>query len=290
MIEAFHLKKEFIRPLKNRKSEDLYEAKNKETSKEDTGSKKQFFLGKATKESFFAVNNISFQAHDGEILGILGPNGAGKTTLLRMLGNLMTPTSGEVRVYNAKGEILTDSVSKKQAIGYLSNNTALYGRLSAREMFLLFGELYGISKEDCENRADEVFKLLQMEEFCNQRIEKLSTGQRQRASISRCLIHNPDIYIFDEPTLGLDILSSETIIDFMKQEKKNGKTVLYSTHYMEEAQYLCDNILMIYEGRKIAYGTPQFIMNLTETKNLRDAFKSLVRDLTTFTEEEGVSL
>ena len=289
MIEAYHLKKEFVRPLKNRKSEDLYAAKEKEKNSEPD-AKKKIFLGKATKESFYAVNNISFQAHDGEILGILGPNGAGKTTLLRMLGNLMTPTSGEIRVYNAKGEVLTDSVAKKHAIGYLSNNTALYGRLSSREMFLLFGELYGISKEDCEKRAEEVFGLLEMEGFCNQRIEKLSTGQRQRASISRCLIHNPEIYIFDEPTLGLDILSSETIINFMKQEKERGKTVLYSTHYMEEAQYLCDNILMIYEGRKIAYGTPHFIMELTETDNLRDAFKSLVRDLTTFTEEEGVSL
>ena len=125
-----------------------------------------------------------------------------------------------------------------------------------------------------------------MEEFCNQRIEKLSTGQRQRASISRCLIHKPDIYIFDEPTLGLDILSSETIVNFMKEEKKAGKTVLYSTHYMEEAQYLCDRILMMYQGRRIAYGTPKQLMEITETDNLRDTFKSLIRDLTTYDEEE----
>lgn len=268
MIEAVHLKKEFIRPVK------------------DENKKKGLTLGKATKESFFAVNDLSFTAKSGEILGILGPNGAGKTTLLRMLGKLMTPTDGEVRIYDKDGNILTDDVSIKQNIGYLSNNTSLYGRLSAKEMFLLFGEIYGISKEECEERAKEVFRILEMEEFCNQRIEKLSTGQRQRASISRCLIHKPEIYIFDEPTLGLDILSSETIINFMKEEKKAGKTVLYSTHYMEEAQYLCDRILMIYQGRKVAFGTPKQLMEITETDNLRDTFKAMIRDLTTYEEEE----
>lgn len=269
MIEAVHLKKEFIRPVK------------------DVEKKKGLALGgKVTKESFFAVNDITFKAKSGEIMGILGPNGAGKTTLLRMLGKLMTPTSGEVKIYDKDGNVLTDDVSIKQNIGYLSNNTSLYGRLSAREMFMLFGEIYGIPKEECEKRAAEVFKILEMEEFCNQRIEKLSTGQRQRASISRCLIHQPDIYIFDEPTLGLDILSSETIVNFMKEEKKAGKTVLYSTHYMEEAQYLCDTILMVYQGRRVAYGTPEKLMEITETNNLRDTFKTLIHDLTTYDEEE----
>ena len=271
MIEAVHLKKEFIRPVKK-----------------DDAAKAFSFGGKKTKEAFYAVNNISFKANNGEILGILGPNGAGKTTLLRMLGGLMTPTEGSVKIYNPEGKEVTNDIDKKKNLGYLSNNTSLYARLSPREMFYLFGELYGLSKEDCRKRADEVFALLNMEEFCNQRMEKLSTGQRQRAGIARCLIHDPDIYIFDEPTLGLDILASETIINFMKEEKKHGKTVLYSTHYMEEAQYLCDNILMIYEGRQIMYGTPEFIMNVTETNNLRDAFKTLIRDITDYKETEGI--
>ena len=281
MIEAKGLKKEFIRPVK---------ASGNKDSDADGKKNDGLRLGKKTKESFLAVNNISFNAKEGEILGILGPNGAGKTTLLRMLGNLMTPTEGEVNIFDHEGNLITDPVQKKMKTGYLSNNTALYGRLSPREMFLLFGELYGISKEDCENRAKEIFEILEMEKFCDQRIEKLSTGQRQRASISRCLIHNPEIYIFDEPTLGLDILSSETIINFMKQEKERGKTVLYSTHYMEEAQYLCDKILMIYEGRKVAYGTPEFLMELTETNNLRDTFKALIKDLTAYEETENEKL
>ena len=251
-IEACHLKKEFVRPVKNRVT-----------------GKKSFLHSQRTKESFLAVKDMSFCAAEGEILGILGPNGAGKTTLLRMLGNLMAPLEGEVRILDGEGRIITDEVLKKKSIGYLSNNTSLYGRLSAREMFMLFGELYDIPKEECERRAERVFKLLEME-------EKLSTGQRQRASISRCLIHDPGIYIFDEPTLGLDILSSETIIRFMKEEKKNGKTVLYSTHYMEEAQYLCDRILMMNNGEKIAFGTPAELMEKTSTDNLRDAFKAIM--------------
>ncbi|MBR3040855.1 MAG: ABC transporter ATP-binding protein [Lachnospiraceae bacterium] len=263
MIEAVHLSKEFARPVKE----------------EGTEKKSGFSFGKKTMESFYAVDDLSFRAKKGEILGILGPNGAGKTTLLRMLGHLMTPTKGEVIVSDEEGNPITDEVKIKQAIGYLSNNTALYGRLTAREMFMLFGEIYGISKEDSAKRANEIFHLLEMEEFCDKRIEKLSTGQRQRASISRCLIHNPEIYIFDEPTLGLDILASETIIEFMKKEKERGKTVLYSTHYMEEAQYLCDRILMVYEGKKLAFGTPKQLMEITESDNLRDTFKSLIREL-----------
>jgi len=263
MIEAVHLKKEFSRPVKD----------------SNGNIKKNSFFNKKTKENFYAVNDISFKAKEGEILGILGPNGAGKTTLLRMLGELMSPTEGEVRIYDKDGNVITDSVEIKKTLGYLSNNTALYGRLSAREMFMLFGEIYNIPKEENEKRAEEVFRLLQMEDFCDKRIEKLSTGQKQRASISRCLIHNPEIYIFDEPTLGLDILASESIIEFMKQEKEKGKTVLYSTHYMEEAQYLCDRILMIYEGKKLAFGTPKQLMEITESENLRETFKKLISDI-----------
>ena len=116
-----------------------------------------------------------------------------------------------------------------------------------------------------------------MKSFGDNRIEKLSTGQTQRASIARCLIHQPDIYIFDEPTLGLDLLSSEAIVQFMKQEKERGKTVIYSTHYMEEAQYLCDRILMIHKGKIIASGTAKELMEQTGTNNLRDVFFALIR-------------
>ena len=227
---------------------------------------------KGEKEEFYAVNDVSFRGDQGEILGILGPNGAGKTTLLRMLGSLMQPTTGEVVVTNAKGEKITQPEILKQHIGYLSENTKLYGRFSVREMLQMFGELYGISEQKVKERIKEVNDLLQMESFIDNRIEKLSTGQKQRTSIARCLIHNPDIYIFDEPTLGLDIISSKAIIDFMKQEKERGKSVLYSTHYMEEAEFLCDRIVMMNHGQIIAEGTPDILKEETGTNNLRDAF------------------
>lgn len=241
---------------------------------EARGLTKQFVrsLKKGKKEEFFAVDHVSFEAVQGEILGILGPNGAGKTTLLRMLGSLMEPTEGQVVIKNREQEQITDHAELKKHIGYLSENTKLYGRFTVRELLSVFGELYGFSKEEIHSRVERTNELLQMEEFIDNRIEKLSTGQKQRTSIARCLVHDPEIYIFDEPTLGLDIISSKAIIDFMKQEKANGKTVLYSTHYMEEAEFLCDRILMIDKGMVIATGTPQELKQETGTTNLRDTF------------------
>lgn len=243
MIEARELTKQFIRTQK-----------------------------KGKKEEFYAVDHISFEAKDGEILGILGPNGAGKTTLLRMLGSLMEPTEGAVVITDKSGEQITKKENLKMRIGYLSENTKLYGRFTVREMLTIFGELYGYTKEEIAEEIQSISDLLQMEEFIENRIDKLSTGQKQRTSIARCLLHNPDIYIFDEPTLGLDIISSKAIIDFMKQERERGKTVLYSTHYMEEAEFMCDRIVMINKGKIIASGTPQELREDTQTSNLRDTF------------------
>lgn len=254
MIEAKNLSKKFVRNL------------SKEESKK---------LG-ISKQEFFAVNHVSFEAKPGEIMGILGANGAGKTTLLRMLGQLMTPDEGEMIVKDSDGKEIGNSLERKRKIGYLSGNTKLYQRMSARELLMMFGNLYGMEKTDCIKRSEEIIAMLSMEAFADNRIEKLSTGQTQRANIARCIIHNPDIYIFDEPTLGLDILSSESILTFMKQEKERGKTVLYSTHYMEEAQYLCDRITMLHKGCVVAQGTPSELMKETQTDNLRDTFRTIV--------------
>lgn len=239
--------------------------------------KRKFFSKEADKVEFYAVKQVFFQVEKGEILGILGPNGAGKTTLLRMLGTLMEPTEGYIKITDEAGNFITDKLEMKRRIGYLSGNTKLYGRLSSRELLTMLGTVYGLEKEEIQKRIEEIFELLDMKSFGDNRIEKLSTGQTQRASISRCLIHQPDIYIFDEPTLGLDILSSEAIITFMKQEKERGKTVIYSTHYMEEAEFLCDKISMIHEGTFIATGTPEQLRKQTNTTNLRDTFMSLIR-------------
>ena len=248
LIEAMELTKQFIRTQK-----------------------------KGKKEEFFAVDHVSFTAVKGEILGVLGPNGAGKTTLLRMLGSLMEPTSGQVVITDKNHTQITEKETLKKYIGYLSENTKLYGRFTVRELLLVFGELYGFSREEIEQRIDQTCDLLNMAEFLDNRIEKLSTGQKQRTSIARCLIHDPAIYIFDEPTLGLDIISSKAIIDFMKQERGRGKSVLYSTHYMEEAEFLCDRIIMIDKGKIIASGTPKELKEATGTGNLRDTFFAFMK-------------
>ena len=232
---------------------------------------------KTRKEEFYAVKDISLAVEEGEILGILGPNGAGKTTLLRMLGTLMEPSQGQVVISKKETGIISDPVEMKKGIGYLSGNTRLYHRLSTREMLLMLGEIYGIDKPECEKRIERIFEMLDMNTFGDNRIEKLSTGQTQRASIARCLIHDPSIYIFDEPTLGLDILSADAIIHFMKQQKEAGKAVLYSTHYLEEAQFLCDRIIIINQGTIVAEGTPEELMVRTGTQSMREAFHYIMK-------------
>lgn len=231
--------------------------------------------GKRTvKETFNAVDHLSFYVPKGQIYGILGPNGAGKTTLLRMLAGILTPTSGSIKVAGIPYD--KDKNQAKALIGYLSGNTKLYGRLSTREVLEIFGGLYGMEKQKVEEEIEKIIHLLDMESFVDNAIQKLSTGQTQRASIARCLIHSPELYIFDEPTLGLDVLSSRTIIDFMKREKEQGKTVLYSTHYMEEAENLCDQMIMLHEGRILATGSSEELKSQTHTTNLRDAFIQLI--------------
>lgn len=240
---------------------------------------------KTKKEEFLAVDHVSLEAHEGEIIGILGPNGAGKTTLLRMLGMLMTPTGGSIRLTDGDGKEITDLTQRKAAIGYLSGNTKLYPRFSIREYLEFLGDLYGYAKEQTRTRSEEIFTILDMGKFADNRIEKLSTGQLQRASIARCLMADPQLYILDEPTLGLDILSADAIIHFMKEQKEQGKTVLYSTHYLEEAQFLCDRIYMICGGRIVAQGTPAVLMEQTQTGSLRDAFHKIFAGYTRPVEE-----
>ena len=234
---------------------------------------------KTKKQEFLAVDHVSLEAGRGEIVGILGPNGAGKTTLLRMLGNLMSPTEGEICLYDEQGEKIEEEIKRKKSIGYLSGNTKLYPRFSIREYLTFLGELYGMEREQIEKRVEQLIALFSMEEFADNRIEKLSTGQTQRASICRTLMSDPRLYILDEPTLGLDILSADTIINFMLQQKKEGKTILYSTHYLEEAEAICDRIYMIFQGKIVAQGSPGQLMERTGKGSLRGAFQQIFENL-----------
>ena len=223
---------------------------------------------------FFADDDISFTAKEGEIVGILGPNGAGKTTLLRMIAGIMSPTSGDVLVDGMNHK--SDSIKIRKSIAFLTGNTKLYKDISPYELLKMCGEYYGIFGKKLDKKIKEIIKKFDMESFSHQRIDTLSTGQYQRTSISRCVVHDPKYYILDEPTSGLDVISSKVIIDFVKEARDNGKTILYSTHYMEEAENICDRIVMINKGKIIATGTPDEIRKKTKTTNLRDSFFALI--------------
>lgn len=238
--------------------------------------KKKFTKKISQKEtiSFLADDNISFTAKEGEIVGILGPNGAGKTTLLRIIAGIMEPTEGSINIDNETYE--KNAINIKKKIAYLSGNTKLYKDISPYELLKMCGEYYEVPKEELEDRIQKIIEKFDMKSFQHQKIENLSTGQYQRTSIARCLVHNPKYYILDEATSGLDIISSQVILDFIKEERKKNKCIIYSTHYMEEAENLCDKIIMINKGKIIATGSPKEIKKKTKDTNLRDSFFNLI--------------
>jgi sodium transport system ATP-binding protein len=200
-----------------------------------------------------AVDDVSFRCHPGQIYGLLGANGAGKTTTLRLLATILEPTDGTALV--AGYDIVTQPDKVRAHVGFLSTATALYGRLSALEMVEYFGRLHGLEEGALEQRIDEIFARLEMDEFRDRRCDKLSTGMKQKVSIARTLVHNPPVMIFDEPTLGLDVMTARTIVGFIRECREHGKTVIFSTHVMSEAEKLCDTIGIIHNGRLLADGT-----------------------------------
>lgn len=231
-------------------------------------------INQKEKIKFLADDNITFEAKEGEVLGILGPNGAGKTTLLRMLAGIMTPDSGNIMIdelsYDKSG------IDIKKEIAFLSGNTKLYKDISPYELLYMCGEYYGVDKNTIEKRIKDIADTFNLNEFLHQKIENLSTGQMQRVNIARCIVHNPKYYIFDEATSGLDIISSKVILDFIKKEKTNNKGIIYSTHYMEEAENICDRVVLIHKGKVLVIDTPDNIIKKTNTTNLRDAFFELI--------------
>lgn len=221
-----------------------------------------------------AVQGATFQVEAGEIFGLLGPNGAGKTTLLRMLGTIITPTSGRCTI---AGESATESPdSVRRHIGFLSGNTKLYGRMRAREVLAYFGRLYRMDEAAIENRLADLAGMLDMAGFLERRCDALSTGQLQRVSIARVLMHEPPVLILDEPTLGLDIMTSAVILDFIRNAKPSGYSIIFSTHYMTEAESLCDRIALMHQGRILAVDAPKALCATTGQPDLQNAFLHLI--------------
>ncbi len=221
-----------------------------------------------------AVDRLSFSVAAGQIYGLLGPNGAGKTTTLRILSGLMQPTSG--RAVLAGHDVAHDQRQVKRVIGFLTANTGLYQRLSPRELLTYFAELHGMEPATARARVEQLVDRLDLRGFADLRCGALSTGQRQRTSIARALVGDPPILIMDEPTLGLDVLSNRVILDFIIRERRDGKTILLSTHYLDEAETMCDQIGLLHDGRLIAEGTIEQLRQSSGQQRLSDIFLQLV--------------
>ena len=186
----------------------------------------------------------------------------------------MQPTKGEIVIDNRKYN--KNEIEIKKNISFLSGNTKLYKDISCVELLKMCAGYYGMDKSIVNKRINEVVKRFDMESFKNQKIGSLSTGQTQRVGVARCVLHDPHYYILDEATSGLDIISSQIILDFIKEEKAKGKCIIYSTHYMEEAENICDRVVLLNKGKVIATGTPKEIVKQTNTTNIRDAFFKLI--------------
>jgi sodium transport system ATP-binding protein len=220
------------------------------------------------------ADGVTFRVEPGRIYGLLGANGAGKTTTLRMVATLLKPTSGTVVV--GGHDAATEPQKVRACVGFLAASTALYARLTAREMIAYFGRLNGIGEALLRERIRALADELDMHEFLDRRCDKLSTGMKQKTSIARTIVHDPQVLIFDEPTLGLDVMTARAIVRFVRQCRDRGRTVLYSTHVMSEAEKLCDVIGIIHGGTLRAEGTLAELLARTGEADLEECFVKIV--------------
>jgi sodium transport system ATP-binding protein len=221
-----------------------------------------------------AVDHVSFSCRPGEIYGLLGANGAGKTTTLRMLATILEPSEGTAIV--AGYDVRKEPQKVRSCVGFLSTATALYGRLTALEMVQYFGRLHGLEEPALAQRINAIFDRLEMNEFRDRRCDKLSTGMKQKVSIARTLVHDPSVMVFDEPTVGLDVMAARTIASFIRECRDQGKTVVFSTHVMSEVEKLCDHIGIIHGGKLLAEGTLADLRRTFGIQDLEDIFVKVV--------------
>jgi len=222
-----------------------------------------------------AVNNISFTCKKGQIFGLLGPNGAGKTTTLRILATMLSPTKGKVTVNGY--DVVQKSHQVRQSIGFLSSETGLYDRFTPRETVQFFSRINGLDENTIEKQMANIFNILGMNHYKNTRVDKLSTGMKQKLSIARAIIHNPPVLIFDEPTVGLDVITARTVIDYIREFKQMGKCIIFSTHQMNEAEKLCDEIAIIHFGKLLSAGSLNDFQKNNPAKDLEEIFFHLIK-------------
>ncbi len=221
-----------------------------------------------------AVRDVSFTAENGQITGILGPNGAGKTTTLRIIYTVLRPDSGSANVDGF--DVTRQQLEVRRRIGALPDAHGLYPRLTARENIRYYGHLHGLEGADLEARIERLVGVLDMAEFIDRRTDGFSNGQRVKVSIARALVHNPQNVLLDEPTNGLDVMSTRAMREFIRQLRYEGKCVLFSSHIMQEVSALCDRIVVISGGQVAASGTPDELKRATGKDNLEDAFVAAI--------------
>jgi len=236
--------------------------------------------------TFVAVDRVSFNVGPGEIFGLLGANGAGKTTVLRILSTVLRPTSGTVRVRGY--DVVTQPAQVRSRIGFVSNNTAIYDRMTAKEMVEFFGKLHGLTSEQLSQRIETLFDQLRMNDFKDCPGSKMSTGMKQKVSIARALVHDPPVLVFDEATLGLDVMVARNLLAVVRSLRDAGKCLIFSTHIMSEVERLCDRIAIMHDGRILDTGTLEELRSRHEQPDLEELFFSLLSRYEAVDESNGV--
>ena len=225
-----------------------------------------------------AVDGIHFECRESEIFGLLGANGAGKTTTLRMLSTILAPTSGTASIMGH--DIVTDPEGVRKHLGFFSASTALYPRLTARETIEFFARINQYPPTRIRERVDFLIHRFDITKYADARVERLSTGMKQKVSIARTIAHDPPIVIFDEPTVGLDVLNAIEVLEGIKELRKEGKTIIFSTHIMSEAEKLCDRIAIVHAGRILACDTLAALREATGQHYLEDIFVRYIKGAT----------
>ena len=223
-----------------------------------------------------AVDDVSFECQPGRVFSLLGPNGAGKTTTLRMLSTIFKPSTGSIKI--AGIDAVENPREARKKIGFLTSSTGLYARLTPNELINYFADLYGINREVTKKRRNELYDLLDMHDFQGKRIGKLSTGMKQKVSICRTMIHDPEVIVFDEPTSGLDVITAENIIQLIRDCRNQGKTVIFSSHIMSEVDLLCDDMAIIHKGQILFNGTMESFRSSMQEKSLTGEFIRIVNE------------
>ncbi|MDX2361627.1 MAG: ATP-binding cassette domain-containing protein [Crocinitomicaceae bacterium] len=250
MIEISNLRKEFTLSKRQRKELDTKDTKA------------------------IAVDGVSFTCQPGRVFSLLGPNGAGKTTTLRMISTIFKPTSGSIRI--AGIDAIENPTEVRKKMGFLTGSTGLYARLTPDELIKYFADLYSVPKAEFEERKEKLYTLLDMHDFKGKRIGKLSTGMKQKVSICRTMIHDPEVIVFDEPTSGLDVITAENIIKLIRNCKEEGKTVIFSSHIMSEVDLLCDDLAIIHKGKMLFNGTMDEYKAQMQAENITAEFIRIV--------------